>query len=129
MDVTRNYDMFNQERLFFPVNIGNYHWVLVVVFVQERVIAVFDSMHDKDDKLHGEPRKHENLLLLFFVFSAMNTGLARMECLWEESGRCTRSLQDALHNKTMVTIVGCAFACSLICYQLGASLISNQTKL
>ena len=67
MDASRKHDIFNQDRLFFPVNVDNNHWVLVVVFVQERIITVFDSLHDKN-KLHGEPRKHENLLLLFFHF-------------------------------------------------------------
>ena len=55
---TKNADIFEQERLFFPVNINQSHWVCVVVYVKEQKIVVFDSMGNK----------HEKLVLLFFRF-------------------------------------------------------------
>ena len=36
-------DIFKLHKLFVPVNIGNYHWVLVVAFMEEKIIQFFDS--------------------------------------------------------------------------------------
>ena len=55
---TQSHDIFEHERLFFPVNIGNNHWLCVVIFVRQQTIVAFDSM--------GVDR--EKLVLLFFRF-------------------------------------------------------------
>ena len=36
-------DIFGYEKLFFPINIRNNHWALVVVYMQERVVQYYDS--------------------------------------------------------------------------------------
>jgi Ulp1 family protease len=37
-------DIFSLEKIFFPVNMGELHWICVVVFMTERRIQVYDSM-------------------------------------------------------------------------------------
>lgn len=40
---TKKVNVFAQDKLFFPINITNRHWVLCVVFVKERVVRFYDS--------------------------------------------------------------------------------------
>ena len=42
---TKKINVFEQERIFFPLNVGNVHWNLLVVFVQEKKICYYDSKH------------------------------------------------------------------------------------
>jgi len=37
-------DIFNLDRIFFPVNVGGMHWTVAVAFMQEKRIQFFDSM-------------------------------------------------------------------------------------
>jgi hypothetical protein len=37
-------DLSSLEKIFVPVNIGNYHWFLIVVSMDEKVITCYDSM-------------------------------------------------------------------------------------
>jgi Ulp1 family protease len=39
-------DIFNLDKIFFPVNVGRTHWVVVVAFMQEKRIQFFDSFGD-----------------------------------------------------------------------------------
>ena len=32
------------DKLFFPVNLGNYHWALAVVYMKEKCITYYDSL-------------------------------------------------------------------------------------
>ena len=41
---TKAFDVFQSDKVFFPVNLSNTHWTLAVVHVQERYIAYYDSM-------------------------------------------------------------------------------------
>lgn len=34
----------NPRQVFFPVNLGNTHWCLAVIFMQEKKIQYYDSM-------------------------------------------------------------------------------------
>ncbi len=43
---TRKVDLFRRSKLFIPINIGNYHWVLVVVSWPERHITFYDSQYE-----------------------------------------------------------------------------------
>ena len=36
--------IFNLDKVFFPVNIDNYHWCLVVAFIQDKKLQYYDSM-------------------------------------------------------------------------------------
>ena len=72
---TKNADIFEQDRLFFPVNINQSHWVCVVVCVKEQKIVVFDSMGNK----------HEKLVLLFFCFLC-NEHWCKSKNSWNTSG-------------------------------------------
>ena len=36
-------DIFGYNKLFFPINIRNNHWALVVVYMEERVVQYYDS--------------------------------------------------------------------------------------
>ena len=37
--------IFSCEALFFPCNIGLSHWIIIVAFMKEKTIQVFDSLH------------------------------------------------------------------------------------
>jgi len=37
-------DLFSYDKVFFPVNIGNSHWCLAVIHMQEKKIKYFDSL-------------------------------------------------------------------------------------
>ena len=37
-------NIFEMDKLFFPINVGRDHWILVVVYMQERRIQCYDSM-------------------------------------------------------------------------------------
>ena len=37
--------IFKCDALFFPCNVGRTHWILIVAFMKEKTIQVFDSLH------------------------------------------------------------------------------------
>eukprot|EP00586_Coscinodiscus_wailesii_P005449 CAMPEP_0172486486 /NCGR_PEP_ID=MMETSP1066-20121228/15077_1 /TAXON_ID=671091 /ORGANISM="Coscinodiscus wailesii, Strain CCMP2513" /LENGTH=526 /DNA_ID=CAMNT_0013252475 /DNA_START=10 /DNA_END=1590 /DNA_ORIENTATION=+ len=37
-------DVFELDKIFFPVNLGNMHWCLAAIFMQEKKIQYYDSM-------------------------------------------------------------------------------------
>ena len=37
-------DIFNLDKIFFPINVGRMHWVCAVAFIQEKRIQFYDSM-------------------------------------------------------------------------------------
>ena len=41
---TKRFDVFEKDKIFFPVNINDTHWTLLVVFVQDKQIHYYDSM-------------------------------------------------------------------------------------
>ncbi|KAJ1440558.1 hypothetical protein B484DRAFT_322974, partial [Ochromonadaceae sp. CCMP2298] len=38
------FTLFEQDKVYIPINIGDYHWALAVVFVQEQRIHYYDSI-------------------------------------------------------------------------------------
>ncbi|EEY61940.1 SUMO protease, putative [Phytophthora infestans T30-4] len=42
---TRKIDLFAMDKIFMPVNIGNMHWCMAVIFMTEKRIQYYDSMH------------------------------------------------------------------------------------
>ena len=38
-----NGDIFELEKLFIPINIDNMHWILAVIYMQEKRIQIYDS--------------------------------------------------------------------------------------
>ncbi len=40
----RGKSIFDYDKLFFPVNINNTHWALIVVFIKQKTVTYFDSM-------------------------------------------------------------------------------------
>ena len=47
---TKKFNVFEKERIFFPINIGNQHWTLLVLFVQEKKICYYDSMSGRGNR-------------------------------------------------------------------------------
>ena len=47
---TKKFNVFEKERIFFPINIGNTHWTLLVLFVQEKKICYYDSMSGRGNR-------------------------------------------------------------------------------
>jgi hypothetical protein len=43
-------DIFEKKKLFFPINIGNTHWAMMVVYVQEKRVMYLDSMGQLGNK-------------------------------------------------------------------------------
>lgn len=41
---TKKFDVFAADKVFFPINVSNAHWVLAVVWVQQRKVCFYDSM-------------------------------------------------------------------------------------
>jgi Ulp1 family protease len=44
---SKKLDIFEMDKIFFPINIGNMHWTLAVVYPQKKRIEYFDSMRGK----------------------------------------------------------------------------------
>ncbi|CAH0521267.1 unnamed protein product [Peronospora belbahrii] len=42
---TRKIDLFAMDKIFMPVNVGNMHWCMAAIFMTERRIQYYDSMH------------------------------------------------------------------------------------
>lgn len=42
--MTRGVDVFEYESIFIPVNIGNYHWTLIVIKLDMKEIQYYDSL-------------------------------------------------------------------------------------
>ena len=42
-------DIFNLDKIFFPINAGEMHWLCAVIFMQEKCIQVYDSMGSGGD--------------------------------------------------------------------------------
>mmetsp|Transcript_37445 Transcript_37445/g.69723 ORF Transcript_37445/g.69723 Transcript_37445/m.69723 type:complete len:183 (+) Transcript_37445:1-549(+) len=41
---SKKFDIFTKEKVFFPVNISNTHWTMMVAFIQQKRIVYYDSM-------------------------------------------------------------------------------------
>ena len=39
-----SFDIFDRDKIFCPVNLGNTHWCMAVIFMQEKRIQYYDSM-------------------------------------------------------------------------------------
>jgi sentrin-specific protease 1 len=37
-------DLFNLDKVFFPINQGNMHWLCACAYIQEKRIEIYDSM-------------------------------------------------------------------------------------
>ena len=46
---SKNLDIFEMDKIFFPINIDNMHWTLAVVYPQKKRIEYFDSMRGKGE--------------------------------------------------------------------------------
>jgi sentrin-specific protease 1 len=46
---SKKLDIFEMDKNFFPINIGNMHWTLAVVYPQKKRIEYFDSMRGKGE--------------------------------------------------------------------------------
>jgi sentrin-specific protease 1 len=42
-------NIFKRKKLFFPINVDNLHWVLVIVDIEKKVIEYRDSLEDADN--------------------------------------------------------------------------------
>ncbi|KAL8004040.1 putative Ulp1 protease family catalytic domain, papain-like cysteine peptidase superfamily [Plasmopara halstedii] len=42
---TRKIDVFAMDKIFFPINVANMHWCMAVIFMTEKRIQYYDSMH------------------------------------------------------------------------------------
>ncbi len=60
---TKKFDVFEQEKIFFPVNLSNTHWTMAVIFVQKKEIHYYDSMS-------GSGQRQLNALLDWIVDEA-----------------------------------------------------------
>jgi len=46
----KRFDAFAQDKIFFPINIANNHWVLVVAYIQKKQVRFYDSFHSTGKK-------------------------------------------------------------------------------
>lgn len=47
---SKKFDMFDMEKVFFPINLKNTHWTLAVIFMQRKIIRYYDSMAGAGDR-------------------------------------------------------------------------------
>ena len=41
---SKSFDIFEMDKIFFPINIDNIHWTMAVVYIQLKEIHYYDSM-------------------------------------------------------------------------------------
>ena len=41
---TKRFDIFKKRYIFIPVNVGNMHWTLIMINMEDKIIRYFDSM-------------------------------------------------------------------------------------
>jgi sentrin-specific protease 1 len=46
-------DIFNLDKNFVPININQRHWIVAVIFIQEKKIEIFDSLKKNDKDYYG----------------------------------------------------------------------------
>jgi sentrin-specific protease 1 len=46
-------DIFNLDKIFVPININQRHWIVAVIFIQEKKIEIFDSLKKNDKDYDG----------------------------------------------------------------------------
>jgi Ulp1 family protease len=44
---SKNLNVFNLNRIFFPINVSNSHWTLAVILIELKELWYFDSLLDK----------------------------------------------------------------------------------
>ena len=47
---SKKFSIFDKDKVFCPVNIGNSHWTLIVIYVQQKRIQYYDSMGNSQAK-------------------------------------------------------------------------------
>ena len=62
---SKKFDVFTFDKLYFPVNLSNTHWTLLVVYMQRKEIHYYDSMS-------GSGKKYLEGLLRWLVDEAQN---------------------------------------------------------
>ncbi len=56
-------DVFAADRLFFPINVGNFHWTLIVVTFADRSIRYYDSARVEGELFHPNVVEREHKYL------------------------------------------------------------------
>ena len=41
---TKQFDVFTMDKLFFPLNLDNMHWTMIIIYMQLHEIHYYDSM-------------------------------------------------------------------------------------
>eukprot|EP01082_Thalassiosira_pseudonana_P006196 g5317.t1 g5317 contig2:249184-250035(+) len=97
-------NIFEQERIFFPISINNSHWALVVAFMDEKRIQYYDSLKWNGTKyLKGILQYLQDDYKRQFR-SDMDTSEWRLVLCTEDAP------QQQAYNKKMYGTVGCLFA-------------------
>jgi Ulp1 family protease len=60
---SKGFDAFELDKIFVPINIGNSHWVLGVIFIQKKEVHYYDSMH-------GNGSNYRNAMMRWVVDEA-----------------------------------------------------------
>jgi hypothetical protein len=93
-------DLSQLNKVFFPVNVGNYHWCLIVAYMEEKKIICFDSMEN------GRSRRAYIELVIAFLedesvglnqdsrFPKVPFDFCVNEWVIEERAECPRQLND-----------------------------------
>ena len=71
------FDAFELDKIFIPINIGNSHWVLGVIFIQKKEVRYYDSMH-------GDGKLYRDAMMRWVVDEAKaKKGIAINEAEWK----------------------------------------------
>ena len=101
------FNIQNYNRVFFPVNIGNYHWILVVINNGKKEVEYYDSLYKLKSRFREEDNvrpeiKEKFLQKLPFIadwnWSYKKRGIAQqkkgVDCGVFVMGYCYKSLQN-----------------------------------
>ena len=101
---TKNINIFEMRRLYFPINIKNKHWVLAVVDMETKQICYYDSL--KDSKLNKRGYSYMEYLLRWLRdVAGENHDMSKWEILKKEK----IPMQDNIDDCGVFVIMFCDF--------------------
>lgn len=71
----KNFDILEQEKIYFPLNIDKVHWVMIVAYMQQKEIIYYDSLRSRNEGMNKADEYFTNntkAILRYFVDQTNN---------------------------------------------------------
>jgi Ulp1 family protease len=62
---TNNVDIFKLKKLLIPINVGNAHWIAVMVSMTGKHVQVYDPLPEEEDVFNEDAHQHFDHILRF----------------------------------------------------------------